>query len=75
MDDALCREISIAEFKNAIKQLNSKASPGLDGIPSTLYKKLVDVFAPHMLELFNSIIRGEEMPTKTRRISTVQFLS
>ena len=75
MDDALNREITIMELKNAIKQLNSNASPGVDGIPSTLYEKLIDVFAPHMLELFNSIVRGEEMPTETMRTSTVQFLS
>ena len=63
------------ELKKAIKQLNSKASPGMDGIPSTLYEKLADVFTPYMLEVFNFIIRGEDKPTETMRTSTVQFLS
>ena len=53
MNDALSREMSSVELKEALKQLNSKASPGIDGIPSTLYEKLADVFAPHMLEVFN----------------------
>ena len=75
MDASLNKEISIVELKKAIKQLNSKASPGIDGIPSTLYEKLVDVFAPHMLDVFNFIVRGEDMPTETMRTSTVQFLS
>ena len=63
------------ELKDDIKQLNRKASPGVNGIPSTLYEKHVDVFAPHMLELFNSIVRGQEIPTETIRTGTVTFLS
>ena len=75
MNDALSREISSVELKEALKQLNSNASPGVDGIPSTLYEKMTDVFAPHMLEVFNFIIRGEDRPTETMRTSTVQFLT
>ena len=75
MDNTLSCEISLMELKKAIKQLNSKASPGMDGIPSTLYEKLADVFTPYMLEVFNFIIRGEDKPTETMRTSTVQFLS
>ena len=75
MDDDLNREISTVELKKALQQLNSKASPGMDGIPSTLYENLADVFAPYMLEVFNFILRGEDTPTETMRTSTVQFLS
>ena len=75
INDALSREISPVELKQALKQLNSKASPGLDGIPSTLYEKLADIFTPYMLEVFKYIIRGEDKPTETMRTSTVQFLS
>ena len=75
MDDAVNCEISIVELKKALKQLNSKASPGMDGIPSTLYETLSDVFAPHMLEVFNFILRGEDRPSESMRTSTVQFLS
>ena len=74
MDDALNSDISMRELKKALSQLNSKASPGIDGIPSTLYTKLADVFVPHMLEVFNFILNGEK-PTETMRTSTVQFLS
>ena len=75
MDNALNREISSVELKKELKQLNSKASPGVDGIPSTLYEKLVDDFAPHMLEVFNFILSGEDKPTESMQTSTVQFLS
>ena len=74
MNDTLSREISSLELKQALKQLNCKASPGLDGIPSTWYEKLADIFTPYMLEVFNYIIRGEDKPTETMRTSTVQFL-
>ena len=75
MDDAMNSDVSITELRKAIKQLNSKASPGLDGIPSTVYEKMMDVFEPHMIEVFNFILRGEDTPTETMRTSTVQFLS
>ena len=55
MDSALNSDISMMELKKALRQLNSKASPGIDGIPSTLYLKMVDLFAPHMLDVFNFI--------------------
>ena len=74
MDEALNSDISMAELKKALRQLNTKASPGIDGIPSTLYTKLGEGFAPHMLEVFNFILHGEK-PTETMRTSTVQFLS
>ena len=74
MDEQLNCDITMMELKKALRQLNSKASPGIDGIPSTLYEKLVDMFAPHMLEVFNTMLHGEK-PTETMRTSTVQFLS
>ena len=73
MDKTLNRDINMMELKKALRQLNSKASPEIDGIPSTLYEKLVDTFAPHMLEVFNTILHGEK-PTESMRTSTVQFL-
>ena len=75
MDDTLSGDISLLELRKAVRQLNSKASPGMDGIPSTLYEKMIDLFEPHMLEVFNFILRGEDTPTETMRTSTVQFLS
>ena len=39
MDGLLHKEISPKELEIALRQLNSKASPGIDGIPSTLYVK------------------------------------
>ena len=58
MDEEVHSEISIIELKKALNQLNSKAAPGIDGIPSNLYVKLIDLFAPNMLEVFNYIIQG-----------------
>ena len=62
------------ELKNALKQLRAAASPGLDSIPSTLYLKLFDLLGPHMCQVFNNILHGEQ-PSHTMRTSIVQFLT
>ena len=75
MDEEVNRKITMTELKKALNQLNSNAAPGVDGIPSTLYVKLNELFAPVMLEVFNYIIQGGGKPPETMRTSTVQFLS
>ena len=74
MDGLLHKEISPKELEIALRQLNSKASPGIDGIPSTLYVKLIDLFLPHIRLVFNCIVKGGQ-PSKTMRTSTIQFLT
>ena len=74
VDELLHEDISSKELEIALKQLNSKASPGIDGIPSTLYVKLIDLFLPHIRLVFNCIVKGGQ-PSKTMRTSTIQFLT
>ena len=74
MDDNLSKDISYSELKTALRQMRKAASPGMDGIPVTLYLKLLDLLAPQLIEVFNSIIR-DEAPTRSMRTSTIQFLT
>ena len=64
MDDNMSKNISISELKTALRQMRKTASPGLDGIPVTLYLKLFDLIAPQMIEIFNSILQNE-VPTRS----------
>ena len=74
MDDLLNKTITKEELEIALKQLNHKASPGIDGIPSTVYTIMSDLFAPHMLDVFNNIAQGSKPPV-SMRTSTIQFLT
>ena len=49
MNKLLVEDINMSELLCALKQMNPKAWPGIDGIPSTLYVKMSKVFAPYML--------------------------
>ena len=71
----LVQDIKKSELKKALKKLRTKASPGLDSIPSSLYLKLFDLFAPLMLEVFNEIIKGQSPPPASMRTSIVQYLT
>ena len=73
MNELLVKEITMSELITALKQMNPKASPGIDGIPSTLYVKLSKLLAPYMLEILNEILRGKE-PSESMRTSTLMFL-
>ena len=73
-NNILTKNISKSELRKALRKLKSKASPGIDSIPSGLYVKLFDVFAPIMIEVFNEIIHGQSPPA-SMRTSVVQYLS
>ena len=73
MNQLLVEDIKMSELIGALKQMNPNASPGIDGIPSTLYVKMSKIFAPSMLEVLNEIIHGKE-PSESMRTSTLMFL-
>ena len=42
MDADMSKDISYFELKTALRQMRKAASPGLDGIPVTLYLRLIN---------------------------------
>ena len=74
MDDNLSKDVSYSELKTALRQMRKAASPGMDGIPVTLYLQIFDLVAPQMIEVFNLIVQ-KEVPTRSMRTSTIQFLT
>ena len=73
-NEVLTQSITKSELKKSLRKLRSKASPGIDSIPSSLYVKMFDLFAPLMVEVFNDIIHGQSPPA-SMRTSIVQFLN
>ena len=43
MDASISKDISYADLKTALRQMRKEASLGLDGIPITLYLRLIDL--------------------------------
>ena len=52
----LTQQITFAELKTAIFQLENGKSPGIDGIPIEFYKSYYEYIKNDLLQLYNSIL-------------------
>ena len=60
---ALIKPLSLDLVLAALDTLNKSASPGSDGVPSSVYSAFRDAFAPRMLSIFEaSLARGSIDP-------------
>ena len=60
----LTQQITFAELKTAIFQLENGKSPGIDGIPIEFYKSYYEYIKNDLLQLYNSILFGNDNLTK-----------
>ena len=69
----LTQEITLTELKNAIFQMESAKSPGIDVLPIEFYKTQYELIKNDLLQLYNSILfRNESIPTSlTKAIITL----
>ena len=68
----LTQQITFAELKTAIFQLENGKSPGIDGIPIEFYKSYYEYIKNDLLQLYNSILFGNDNLTKLfKNFSTV----
>ena len=58
----LDEEISMEELEKAIRSMSDGKSPGIDGIPSEVYKHAGDHIKAKLLELFNLCLNNGEVP-------------
>lgn len=54
--------VSEHEVEKAIEKLNKDSAPGLDGLPSNLYKSQKELFIPLLTRLYNEIILSKSYP-------------
>ena len=59
--------ISKEECKKAIEMFENGKTPGNDGIPIEFYKKLWDISADQLVDVFNVSFQLEEMTTSQRQ--------
>ena len=69
----LTQQITLAELKHAVFQMENSKSHGVDGIPTEFYKTHFELIKLDHLDLFNSILfQNEKIPTTvTRAIITL----
>lgn len=53
-----------AELLNAVKQLSSRKSPGLDMIPAEAVVAMMGVAPQLLLEVYNSVLQGDDLPVE-----------
>ena len=69
----LTQQITLAELKHTVFQMENSKSPGVDGIPIEFYKTHLELIKHDLLDLFNSILfQNEKIPTSmTRAVITL----
>lgn len=55
----LTQPITMSEAKQVLEKMKTNKAPGIDGIPSELYKYLWEEIKDDIVEIFNAIISGE----------------
>ena len=55
-DYSLTKEVDTEEVAHVLRKLKGETAPGIDGIPTRLYKKFSSLFMPIFILLFNSVL-------------------
>ena len=58
----LSAPITAEELSTVVRRLPPRRSPGPDGLPYEWYRTYLPFLTPHLLELFNGILRGDDPP-------------
>lgn len=64
---SLCENVSESEFFKAIKDMNLKKAPGLDGIPIEFYLIYWDIIKKEVVEVFTNIVNGTSLNESQRK--------
>ncbi|KAM9308276.1 glutamate decarboxylase 1-like [Gastrophryne carolinensis] len=66
-------DITVQEVKQAITSLKPNKRPGPDGYTAIFYKKLIDVVAPHLTTMYNSIKVGNRFDPESLSAAIVMI--
>uniref|UniRef100_A0A8C5M2S8 Reverse transcriptase domain-containing protein n=1 Tax=Leptobrachium leishanense TaxID=445787 RepID=A0A8C5M2S8_9ANUR len=59
----LSSPVTTEEVSVALKRQKNGKAPGPDGLPASYYKKFGDTLIPHMVQVFNALLTGQEFHT------------
>ena len=74
IDQSICEEpICIDEIVQSIKNMENNKSPGPDGLPKELYFTFIDIFAPLLLQLYNSSFEENSL-SDSQKVSYITLI-
>lgn len=65
--DVMDKTLTQMEFTEALKQLNKKKSPGIDGLTPEFYLKFWSVLGIHFTEVFTTSLEDGRLPSSVRK--------
>lgn len=63
--DLLEKPITEIEIQTAIKSLNLRKRPGVDGLSATYYKRFTSLLSPLMVDAFNLLLNDHYFCTES----------
>jgi hypothetical protein len=67
IDTADDKEISVQEVKNVVTSMGGKKAPGEDGIPSKVYKGLVEILPRYLTAFYNKCLKTRIFPKRWKK--------
>lgn len=64
---ALWKGVDTEQAQEAIRDMDGGSAPGCDGIPASIYKKNMDIFAPKIMEVYETMTTTGHMPDNWSR--------
>ena len=61
-DEQMDQPISMEEIKSAVFAQNNNKSPGIDNLPSEVFKGTFDIISPFLFQLYNRMYTHAEYP-------------
>ncbi|CAH2321007.1 Hypothetical predicted protein [Pelobates cultripes] len=71
-EEALASPITPEELAGAIKTLKPNKSPGPDGFTGLYYKTYASTLIPHLCNLYNAILAGDQLPPDMLQANTLK---
>lgn len=72
--DSLCRPVTFEELRLVLRQMNSSAAPGPDGIPLIFYKTFLGAIHVHLLSMLNGLLADGIRPDSFRESRVILLL-
>jgi hypothetical protein len=68
------REFTLAEIKNAVKNMNNKEAPGEDGITGEIFKQAFETFPKYITAMYNECLRKGVFPKRWKRAKLIPIV-
>jgi len=68
------KEFSVQEVKNAVVSMGEKKTPGEDGMPSRVYKRLMEILLRYITEIYNGCLTKGTFPKRWKKAVIIPII-